>query len=130
VRPVTRSFPRRDLIMLPALLLAGPLAWSLDMASSQFLLRTASATGRVWPHIMINAATFALAVLGALGAWRRYREGARDSSDGDEGMHDLNRPGEAVRVLALWALALSALSALLIAAQAVAPLVFAPGNLA
>src|SRR5437763_1665063 len=70
----------RGLGLLWAGVLAGPVAWLIQLGASYVITQHACRTGRAWPLALISAAGFVLAVGGGLAAW-----GARSRMLGTRG---------------------------------------------
>lgn len=94
-------------------LLAGPIAWALNLQTNYILVQSATATGNVLPLYFTNLFFFAIAVSGGILSWRIAGRLKHESSDAPP--KDLNRQ----RFLVHLGMLSSALFALIIVAQTI-----------
>lgn len=108
------------LVLLWTSMLAGPVAWGLNLQVGYALVKWACRTQQILPLVLVAAATFALAIWGAWLGWRCLRT-SRDGASPEGGGY-ADRSAFMARV----AIGLNVLFALLIATSAFPAAVLSP----
>jgi hypothetical protein len=94
-------------------ILAGPVAWALDLEISYAIVKWTCAAGTETPFLVITVACLAMVAGGAAVSWRALRRTRGDVPE------DGGSPRQRARFMAILGLASSALFALTIAAAAI-----------
>lgn len=107
-------------LMLWAGWVAGPAAWALHLMGSYLLVSMACETGDIWLLHGVTLVTLLMSLAAVAMAWRQWGQVGRywpGSGDGETSR---------IRFMAIMGLLLSALSALLIAAEGVPNFILSP----
>ena len=94
-------------------ILAGPVAWALDLETSYAIVKWTCIAGTVRPFQLVTVVALAVTGAGAAVSWRALQQTRHD------GPEDGVRPRQRARFMAMLGLASAALFALTIAAAAI-----------